>query len=170
MMEIPGYLQTMAEIGVAIAGFTGLIVALRRDAGPLKGVQKYRLQVLLLLSLGAMFLSLLPEMLATFGMQGERLWWLSCLVALVYSVIFVSWWITASIRIKVIEPAIFNWFVFSRMCGGHVLVILLQLAFLFSVVEVSGAAAFSVALIWYLLHAAQQFTRMLFIRARSDLG
>lgn len=169
-MEIPGYFQSMAEIGVAIAGFSGLIVSMRKEVGSLKGVQKYRLNVLLSLALGAMFLSLLPELLVSFGAQGERVWKVACLVALIFSLVFASWWITASIRIRPIEPQIFNWFVFSRMCAGHALVALLQLAYLLSVFDVSGAAAFSVALIWYLLHAVQQFTRMLFIRTRSDLA
>lgn len=170
MTEIPGYLQTMAEIGVAIAGFSGLIVTLRRDAGPLTSVQKYRLQVLLSLAFGAMFLSLLPELLVYFGIGEERLWKIASLVLLVYSMSFLTWWIMASRRIKKIDPAIFNWFAFARMAAGHVAVMLAQLAFLTSAFHLTGAASVSVGLVWYLLHAVQQFTRMLFIRAKSDIA
>ena len=34
----------------------------------------------------------------------------------------------------------------------------------------NGSATFSAGLVWYLLHAVQQFTRMLFIRAKSDVA
>jgi hypothetical protein len=39
-MIIPGSFQTVAEISIGFAGFSGLIVALRKDAGPLTDVQK----------------------------------------------------------------------------------------------------------------------------------
>ena len=169
-MEIPGFFQVIAEIGIAIAGFSGLIVSLRRETGPLRGVQKFRLQLLLLLSFGAMFLSLLPEVLVTLGVGAERLWFFSNWVVLGYSVFFISWWITASIRVNRIEPELFNWFAFARMSAGHLVVIFLLLFALGSLFGISGIAAFSIALVWYLIHAAQQFIRMLFIRSRSDLG
>jgi hypothetical protein len=62
-MLIPDSLQTIAEISIAFAGFTGLVVAMRKNEGPLTPVQKYRLQILLSLAFGAMFLSLLPDLL-----------------------------------------------------------------------------------------------------------
>lgn len=170
MADIPGFLQTIAEIGVAIAGFSGLIVTLRRDAGPLTSVQKYRLQVLLSLAFGAMFLSLLPELLVYFGAREARLWRIANLVLLGYSLTFLTWWLAATLRIKTIDSAIFNWIAFSRMAAGHIVVVLALLAFLIPAFGFDGPATFSAGLIWYLLHSVQQFTRMLFIRARSDVA
>ena len=57
---IPDSLQTIAEISIGLAGFSGLVVALRKGSGPLDDIQKYRLRILFSLSFGAMFLSL-PE-------------------------------------------------------------------------------------------------------------
>ncbi len=168
-MDIPGSLQTIAEIAVAFAGFSGLIVALRRNAGPLSEVQKYRLQVLLSLAFGAMFLSFVPELLDYFGASPGRIWVLSSAVLSLYSVLFLIWWITASLRIKTTDPEIFNWFAFSRMAAGHVVIVFLQLAVVFSLLEQSSAGAYSAALIWYLIHAAQQFTRMLFVQPKGAL-
>ncbi len=54
-MQVPQSLQTIAEISIAFAGFSGLIVALRKNTGPLTEVEKYRLQILLTLAFGAMF-------------------------------------------------------------------------------------------------------------------
>ena len=166
-MDIPSFFQVIAEIGVAIAGFSGLIVALRKAPGPLTTVQKYRLRILLLLAFGAMFLSLLPELLVFCGTAPSTIWKLCSLALCVYSIVFLAWWIPASAQTKKAEPRIFNRFAYFRMAAGHGLVILLQTAFLASFVE-SGIAVFAIGLTWYLVHSAQQFTRMLFVHAKSD--
>ena len=53
------------------------------------------------------------------------------------------------------------------MVSGHIVVLLVQLAVIFSILDIAGAAAYSLALVWYLLHSAQQFTRMLFFQPKS---
>ena len=166
-MDIPQSLQIIAEIGIGLAGFSGLIVAFRKDAGPLTSVQKYRLQVLLVLAFGAMFLALLPELLHYMGVPPDRLWTLGALVLTCYSVVFVIWWIAASFRLKASVPEIFNWFAFSRMAAGHIIVVLLQLAVIFSLLDDTSPGPYLAALIWYLLHAVQQFTRMLFVQPKN---
>jgi len=88
----------------------------------------------------------------------------------IYSVVFLAWWITAAVRPKSADPAIFNWSAITRMVTGHVLVVLLQLEFLVAIFGIEGPAAYSAALIWYLIHSAQQFTRMLYVRPKTDLG
>ena len=168
-MDIPNFFQVVAEIGVAIAGFSGLIVSLRKASGPLTTVQKFRLRILLLMAFGAMFLSLLPELLVFCGAAPSTVWKLCSLTLCVYSVVFMVWWVAASARIKKAEPQIFNRFAYFRMAAGHGLVIVLQVAFLASFVD-SGIAVFAIGLAWYLLHSAQQFTRMLFVHAKSDVA
>lgn len=167
-MDIPQSLQIISEIGIGLAGFSGLIVAFRKDAGPLTNVQKYRLQVLLALAFGAMFLALLPELLHYMGVPPDRLWTLAALVLSCYSVVFVIWWVIASHRLKASVPEIFNWFAFSRMAAGHIIVVLLQLAVIFSLLDDNSPGPYLAALIWYLLHAVQQFTRMLFVHPKSS--
>ena len=166
-MEIPQSLQVIAEISIAFAGFSGLIVAFRKNAGPLTNVQKYRLQVLLSLAFGAMFLSLVPELLYYIGIPPSSLLALASIVLSIYSIVFLIWWIIASRRIMTSVPEIFNWFAFSRMAAGHIIVVILQLAVIFSLLEESSRGAYIAALIWYLIHAAQQFTRMLFVHPKQ---
>ncbi len=166
-MDIPQPLQIISEIGIGLAGFSGLIVAFRKDAGPLTNVQKYRLQVLLALAFGAMFLALLPELLHYMGVPPDRLWTLAALVLSCYSVVFVIWWVIASHRLKASVPEIFSWFAFSRMAAGHIIVVLLQLAVIFSLLDDNSPGPYLAALIWYLLHAVQQFTRMLFVQPKN---
>jgi hypothetical protein len=56
------------------------------------------------------------------------------------------------------------------MAAGHSVVVLVQLAFLISIFDIQGPAAYLVGLIWYLFHSAQQFTRMLYVRPKADLA
>lgn len=166
-MELPGSLQTIAEISIGLAGFSGLIIAFRKGSGPLTEVQKYRLQVLLSLAFGAMFLSLLPELCFWFGADSNDVWLFSSVCLSLYSVVFLIWWLRASLRIKNMSPDLFNWFAFSRMVTGHIVVLFMQLSVIFSIIEFASSATYVAALIWYLLHSAQQFTRMLFVQPKE---
>jgi len=163
-MPLPESLQTIAEVGVALAGFSGLVVAFRKKSGPLTEVEKYRLQVLLALSFGAMFLSFLPEVLGSLELESNDAWTYSGFALCLYSIIFLSWWIRATRNFIHTFPEIFHWSVFTRMIIGHVGVIVLLLSAIFSLLSVKAAAAFVIALIWYLIHSAQQFVRMLFVQ------
>jgi len=167
-MDVPQALQTIAEISIAFAGFSGLVVALRRNTGPLTEVQKYRLRVLLTLAFGAMFLSLLPELLAEFRLVPPLLWVWASVLAAIFSSAFLVWWIAASRRMMRLVPEIFDGFAVFRMASGHVVVAALLLGVSVGWIVERSAGAYTAALIWYLLHAAQQFSRMLFIQPRSD--
>jgi len=166
-MEFPGYLQTIGEIGIGLVGFSGLILALRKSVGPLTEIHKYRLQILFSLSFGAIFLSFLPELLFTFGVSASTLWKLSSACLSLYSLLFLFWWISRTIGIKKSNPEIFTWAVFRTIASAHIIILVVQFAYIFSIVDIAGAAAFSLALIWYLLHSAHQFIRMLFVPPRG---
>lgn len=167
---IPESLQTISEISIGLAGFSGLVVALRKDAGPLNDIQKYRLRILFSLSFGAMFLSLLPDTLVSFGVPDERLWFNSSAAIFSYSFLFIAWWIMSSRHMAQVAPEIFNWAAFSTMAAGHTIVLLLQLAVMLGLLESRAPGVISLGLIWYLIHAAQQFVRMLFIQPKRTTG
>ena len=167
-MDMPQSLQTIAEISIAFAGFSGLIVSRRQSSGPLTGLEKFRLQILLALAFGAMFLSFLPEILQNFADPARDIWACAAVALVMYSVGFLGWWTVASRRYARDYPEIFNWYAFMRMFTGHVAIIGLQLAALFSLLEDKGAVAYVSGLTWYLLHAAQQFARMLFVQPKKS--
>ena len=166
-MQTPQSLQTIAEISIAFAGFSGLIVAFRKSAGPLSEIEKYRLRILLTLAFGAMFLSFLPEVLENFGQSASDTWLYAGSAVCLYSIGFLAWWTLESRKFVRAFPEIFNWSAFIRMSAGHIAIILLQLSVTFSLVPDKGAAAFVIALVWYLIHAAQQFARMLFVQPNA---
>lgn len=167
-MDVSNTLPVIAEISIAFAGFSGLIVALRKNPGPLTPVQKYRLRVLLSLSFGTLFLSFFPELLRAFGKDEPFVWRFSSMAVMLYSLVFVAWWVVGSLRIARTAPEIFQWFVWSRMLVGHALIVGVQLFVLLTGRQELVPAAFLAGLIWYLLHAAQQFCRMLFIHVASE--
>jgi hypothetical protein len=164
---IPDSLQTIAEISIGLAGFSGLIVALRKNSGPLTDVQKYRLKILFAMTFGAMFLSLLPDLLLNFNVPDERIWFDSSSAMFGYSLIFVIWMVAGARRLAKVVPEIFDWAIFSSLTVGHIIVLLMQLAVMTGFIEGRAPGAYNLGLIWYLIHAAQQFVRMLFILPRN---
>jgi len=64
--------RSLAEIAVALAGFTGIVVALERRSSPAySGTNRARLRELLLASLGVLFFVFMPTLLAGAGV-GDR--------------------------------------------------------------------------------------------------
>lgn len=167
-VDIPDWYQTIAEIGIGLAGFSGLAVALRKRAGPLSEIQIYRMSILFALSLGAMFLSLLPHVAHELGIGNESTWIVASLAMLIWSGLFLYWWIASSRRIARAAPEIFNWRAFATMAAGHTINLLLQLSVVLSLFDTVMPGIFGAGLIWYLIHASQQFARMLFIQPRNE--
>lgn len=163
-MDLPDSFQTVAEIGIGLAGFSGLIIALRKRSGPLSNVQKYRLRILMALSFGAMFLALMPGALLNLGVPEKQMWFYCCLTMAIYSIGFLLWWIVVSRRVAREYPEIFNWIAFSAMAAGHSIILILQLFVVLVEWAPRNAGIFNLGLIWYLIHASQQFARMLFIQ------
>ena len=165
---IPDSLQTIAEISIGLAGFSGLIVALRKTPGPLTEVQKFRLPILFTITFGAMFLSLLPDMLQSFKLPEGRIWPVASATMFVYSIAFITWLITGARQIAKVAPEIFNWVIFYSITGGHCIVLILQVAVMTGLIQNRAPGAFVLGLTWYLVHAAYQFVRMLFILPRDQ--
>jgi hypothetical protein len=68
-------LRTLAEVAVALTGFTGIVAVLgRRAGGEWSPLELLRLRMLLETSLGVLFLSLLPVLLLTLRLSQETVW------------------------------------------------------------------------------------------------
>ena len=166
-MATPDSLQTIAEVGIGLAGFSGLIMALRRNTGPPDDIQRFRLNLLFILAFGAIFLSFVPELLQSINVPEERIWFNASAALFLYSLVLLWWWFGGSRRHARVVPEIFNWYAFTLMSVGHVMVVVLQLAIILGLFETRASGVFMLGLIWYLIHAAQQFVRMLYIQPRS---
>ena len=80
-MEQEGFLLATAQIAVTLAGFSGLVLAIR-GAPPARWHARdmWSLAWMLGVSLSAAFLALLPLVLALFSIGGGRLWRIATLV------------------------------------------------------------------------------------------
>ncbi len=82
-MEGADALGLIAEVGIAVAGFAGVIAALRAPGGRIGAYAAFRIGVLLGLSASAVLLSLLPSALHFAGISGPGIWTLSSSVMVV---------------------------------------------------------------------------------------
>jgi len=168
-MDPSDTLQTIAEVGLGIAGFSGVMTAFIQRPGALTRVEVYRVAVLLGASFGAVFLAFVPLTLMQFGREGAGVWGLASAVMSVYSLIGAAVYLIASRRIRVHAPEIFNRGLFVTITLGHLANIGLQLYNVAHAAVSAAAGVYVLGLLWYLLHAAIQFSRMLFIQpARSE--
>jgi hypothetical protein len=160
-------LQVIAEVGIALAGFSGLIIAFRKDRGPLDDIQKFRMSLLFLLAFGATFLSFVPDLLSNMAVPAPQIRFGASASLFLYSSILLWWWFRGSRRLAKVVPEIFNWYAFTTMSVGHVIVLVLQIGVVLGISETRAPGIFALGLVWYLVHAAQQFVRMLYIHPRD---
>lgn len=83
--------QTLAEFGVAIAGFTSIVVVFGRRGGAFHPADRYRVFTALVPSLAGAFLALVPVGLGMLTLSPEAVWRISSLVVVLvvgsYSVV-----------------------------------------------------------------------------------
>lgn len=170
-MEIQESLTTIAEIAVALAGFSGLVVVLRKNNGPLNAIEKYRMAVLLATAFGAMFLALLPATLRQLGFSGDVLWRMSSGILTAFSLIFLLAWIFSSRRFFRVAREIFSLPAFALVSVGHFANTAIQTAVTLGFLADRKPGIYMLGLVWLLAHASQQFIRMLFIQPKTmDAG
>jgi hypothetical protein len=93
MMEQSGFLQTIAQVSIGLAGFAGVIAAFSKFKIAAKAVT-YRVRLMVVLSLLTMLLSLLPFLLLEFGLSEECTWRVATGVFGVSAIPLLAWtWI-----------------------------------------------------------------------------
>jgi hypothetical protein len=75
-----GAFQSLAEFGIALAGFTSVIVVFSRRDGEFHPADRFRIRVALVTSLGAAFLALVPVGLELTGLSPSAVWRVSSLL------------------------------------------------------------------------------------------
>lgn len=148
-------LRSLAEIAVALAGFTGIVVALEGRSSPLlAGDRRARLRELLLASLGVVFFAFLPTLLAgATGDQGSA-WRASQLVLAVYHLLLmVIFFRSTGIR----AFARSEWLALPPATAVVALQLTTGLGFFPEQLEV----AYLLALLWFLFIAGLNFVLLL---------
>jgi uncharacterized membrane protein YbhN (UPF0104 family) len=83
------FLETIAQIAIGLAGFTGVIVSFATQPERWTAVDRARLYLMLASSIAVLFLALLPLALAALGLQPAMLWRVSSAALLLASVAVV---------------------------------------------------------------------------------
>jgi hypothetical protein len=153
--------HSIAGIAVAFAGFTGIVLAVRKSVeARAAAIERSRLLDLLLASLGAIFFAYLPEVVSAFGVD-ESAGWRACALAFVV-------YHTADVAV-------------AAKIGGHVVLtrsdwILVPTGALVMVAQWATGlgffveyvqAVYFVALLWLLFVAAYQFAQLLMAQDRA---
>ena len=167
-MEGAEILATVAQIAVTLAGFTGIVVVLGDPGARLVPIQTYRVAILLVLSLGAMTLALIPSALFLAGLRGASVWRPASALLAAFSALLLLVFIPLTVRFRRHFPEIFNPKILLSLAAGHALNLVVQAAVAAGAFERERAGLYVLGLLWLLLHGAYQFVRILFIPLKSE--
>jgi len=156
-MEGSEYLLTCAEVGVALAGFSALIIALtnRSDSG-VDTVSRGMVSTLIERSLVSVFFSFLPILLSGLGVTPGNIWFSCSMLFAVYG--FSLAWRSGSQRRSEPETKDYlNLPVFLLLMAVGLLVIFLQLMHAFELGIRQSVWWYLVGLTWLLMSASYMF-------------
>ncbi len=157
-MEGSEYLLTCAEVAVALAGFSALVVAIgTRGESSIEPLSRGLVRTIIERSLFAVFFSLVPVLLTGLNVAPAQLWFL-CSASLAAYIASLAWR-SAAIR-RQQEPVMTEYMkgaAFATLMVLGLLVLLLQVAHALGLGLQQNVWWYLVGLTWLLLSAAYMF-------------
>jgi hypothetical protein len=155
-------LQTIAEIAIALAGFTGVVAFLgQRARGDWRTVDLFRFNQLLAGSLAALLLSFAPILLFKLGVPEPLAWRASSGLLALYLAVSLAWSAQALRSLPEAErPEIIPWML-NLIIAANISVFVLQVLCAAGIAYSGESAPVLVALVWLLAFSAFQFLRLL---------
>lgn len=163
-MEGSDGLDTIAEIAIALAGFSGIVVAFIHRKGQMQPLDRLRLGVLLVAAFGAVFLAMLPFALFHLGFSGPTLWAVASGFHAVVASLVIAGMAIVIRRFFATYREIFNLLVIIPILCLYTADVVLQVMNLSGLGWNPGVGAYFVGLLWLVSHAALQFFRIIFVR------
>jgi len=159
-------LTTVAQLGVAITGFTGIAIAFNRHPGRLGEFEAFRVSILFSNSLAGVFLALLPFAFFHLGWSEPLIWRTMSGAFAIFEVIFLTTHFPLARRFSREYPESFNFKLLMMVTIGHVLNGIAQTL---NAVGITNAelSVFIFGLLWVLFHSAFQFGRILFVQPET---
>jgi hypothetical protein len=154
----------ITEFAVAIAGFSGIAVAIVHSGGALRPTDRFRTLNLLTWALSAAFSSTFPLVFESLSFSGPSVWrWSSLCFALVLMAgIAVRFSTARSLNPKereTLSPAIW-----ALTIGGNTFLVASQMLNVFAVLGSPSPAPILIGLLWLLAVSAIIFVRLLTVR------
>ena len=157
-------LSTIAEVGLGLAGFTGILVALGRSPGAFSRPEVLRLLLLLVTSFGAVFLSLLPFAIHESGVTGSACWRLSSALLAAFTSVPLAYLGYRVRRHRDEFGRVLSHTVFAIVGIGSSIIVVLQLFNVAGLGAPPRLGPYLFGLLWLLFVASLQFARILFVR------
>ena len=157
-------LSTISEIGIGLAGFAAVAVAIGYRDGQMHEVDRFRLSILLSTTLGTAMLAVMPELQMDMGIKADAAWHYSAIFMITYSLAHIYWNSRAQMRLSVASKTVLNPYirVFGWIATLCVPVLLMLSLFGFLLWQVDKV--YLAALYLYLVLGAIQFLRILTAR------
>jgi len=157
-MEGSDILQTLAEVGIALTGFTGIVVALRGRVGEsLSGFASVRFRILLIASLASVGFALQPFFFFHIGLAPDVIWSTCSAIVCLFMVAVSIHDIRAFRTHSNVIPKL------DRQTAP--LIVMLGSALWFcqiaNVLEIRAFGPYLAAPMWFLAFSAFQFCRLL---------
>jgi len=156
-------LTTIAQLGVAVAGFSGIAIAFNRQPGGLSDFEAFRLSLLFANSLAAVFLSLIPFGFFYLGWSQEMIWRTASGACAVFEVGFIATHLPPARRFLRAHRELFNLKLLTFVTCGHVINLVAQSLNALGLME-ARLSIFIFGMLWLLFHGAFQFGRILFVQ------
>src|SRR5438067_12124812 len=112
-------LTTIAQLGVAVTGFSGIAIAFNRQPGGLRGFEAFRVSILFANSLAAVFLSLIPFAFFYLGWSDAVMWRTASALCLLFELIFVGSHVAPTRRFLREQRELFNITQLTFVGFGH---------------------------------------------------
>ena len=157
----PDSFSIVTEFAVALAGFSGIAIALSHNRGALAPMDRFRTLNLLMWALGAAFVSTFPLIASAFGAQGSSIWWWSSTGFLPVLVIGVAAPLKLVRALPANDRAALSKTMWVLAVGGNASVILAQLSNVLPLFGPAVPGPLLAGLIWLLFLAALLFVRLL---------
>lgn len=153
--------SSLMEFAVAIAGFSGITMAIQARNAALSELQSFRNAMLLAFSLFAAFASAIPQACAHLGATGSQVWsWSSACFSVVCGAMMVLPFVARNAMSPENRSQLSKtiWFV---SIGGMFLLLISQILNAGAVVGTPGPAPLYFGVVWMIALAALMYARML---------
>jgi hypothetical protein len=158
-------LQTIAEVAVGIAGFGGIVVAITRGRQEWQSWDEIRIWGVLVPSISAVPLALLPLGLSSAGLASDALWRVSSLAMIAVG---LTSFLAFGLRFRsTLAQGPFHPVLGRFLAGGSVLNLLCQAS---NAVGIGFRGSFSVyyfGLLWLLIYSGLEFISLIFLREKQ---
>lgn len=157
-------LTTIAQLAVAMTGFSGIAIAFNRQPGRLSDWEAFRVSILFANSFAAIFLSLIPFAFYYLGWSAGTVFRSASALCFLFEAIFITTHIVPTRKLMREFRPLFSLPLLSLMICGHSINTLLQLANALGLFPGRSLPIFIFGLLWLLFQSIFQFGRILFIQ------